>query len=305
MRYSINIIILLFTLGCFSQSTLKFVDSETGEPVCGFYSNIYENGNTFADCGATNDKGFKKIRIRNIDSTATYQVSVSNLKYESIWQEVDLSKNDTLVIPVKKNNYYIAGSNDLLSQGCSQYAFSNYYPKEPRSLTDLPKNISEKVSTYLKNRVGSKNYSDFNLIGGQIIEIVEYKKRNPKSNRKTAYYLCFGYRNLESGIAMYSSKIELDENGNIIKDIGFPKTKDKINLISLSEIKNKASKDGYFKNDKTKIAMEYFSESNILVWKFVNETYNKDYTYLKENIFYNAFNGKFIRVDSSKGKWID
>ncbi|WP_299386309.1 hypothetical protein [uncultured Lacinutrix sp.] len=295
----------MLTLGCYSQSTLKFVDSETGEPVCGFYSNIYKNGNTFANCGATNEIGLKKIRVRDFDSLATYQISVSNLKYEPIWKEIDLTRNDTLTISVKKNQYYIASSNELLSKGCSQYSFSNYYPKEPRSLSDLPKNIAEKVSEYLKNRVGSKNYSDFNLIGGQIIEIDEYKKRNPKSKTKIAYYLCFGYRNLESGIAMYSSKIHLDENGNILKDIGFPKTKNKVSLISLSEIKKKATDDGYYKNDKTKIAMEYFSKSNILVWKFVNETYNKDYTYLKEEIFYNAFNGKFIRVDSNKGEWID
>lgn len=292
-------------MDCFSQSTLKFIDSETGEPIYGFYSNIYKNGNTFANCGATNENGLKIIRVRNFDSLATYQVSVSNIKYKSIWQEIDLTKNDTLIIPVKKNQYYIASSNNLLSQGCSQYSFSNYYPREPRSLADLPEQIANKVSTYLKNRVGSKNYSDFNLIGGQIIEIDEYKKRNPKSNPKTAYYLCFGYRNLESGIAMYPSKIELDENGNILKDIGFPKTKDKVKIISMSEIKTKALKDGYFKKDKTKIVMEYFSKSNILVWKFINETYNKDYTYLKQDIFYNALNGEFIRVDLNKGKWID
>lgn len=292
-------------MDCFSQSTLKFIDSETGEPVCGFYSNIYKNGNTFANCGSTNENGLIKIRVRNFDSLATYQVSVSNIKYEPIWQEIDLTKNDTLIIPVKNNQYYIAGSNNLLTQECSQYSFSNYYPREPRSLEDLPEQIANKVSTYLKNRVGSKNYSDFNLIGGQIIDIDEYKKRNPKSNPKTAYYLCFGYRNLESGIAIYPSKIELDENGNILKDIGFPKTKDKVKIISLSEIKTKALKDGYFKTDKTKIAMEYFSKSNILVWKFVNETYNKDYTYLEQDIFYNALNGEFIRVDLNKGEWID
>lgn len=93
MKYSINIILLLFTFSCFSQSTLKFIDSKTGEPVYGFYSNIYKNGNTFADCGASNENGFKKIRTRNFDSMATYQVGISNLKYESIWQEIE-KRND-------------------------------------------------------------------------------------------------------------------------------------------------------------------------------------------------------------------
>ncbi|MGI0106559.1 hypothetical protein [Salinimicrobium sp. WS361] len=305
MRNFFFLTILVYSLNCFSQSTLRLVDSETEKPLDELYTYIYKNGNTFANCGATNKNGFKKLSVRNFDSLSTYQISINYLQYEPVWQNIDLTKNDTLTIHVKKNPYYIHSSNDIISQGCSQYSFMNYYPREPRSLADLPEHIADKVSLYLKNRVGLQNYTNFNLIGGQIIEIDEYKRRNPKSNPKTAFYLCFAYRNLDSGIAMYSSKIELDKNGNIIKDIEFPKTTDKVKLISLSEIKKKALKDGYFKRDKTKIAMEYFSKENVLVWKFINETYKKDYTFLREDIYYNAQNANFIRVDQNKGEWIE
>lgn len=304
MKYILIVAFILFSNYTFSQSVLKFIDSKTGEPLCGFYSNIYKNGNTFVDCGETDESGFKTIRVRSFDSTATYQVSVTNLKYEPIWQEIDIFQNDTLIIAVEKNDYYIAGSSDCLSQGCSQYSFLNYYPREPRSLTDLPDNIAKKVTAYLKKRVG-KNYLDFKLIGGQIIELDEYKKRNPNSKRKTAYYLCFAYRNLELGIAMYSSIIELDKNGKIMKDISFPKSSGKIKLISLSEIKSKAIKNSNYKEGITKITITYLSDSNILAWKFVNKTYNENHTYFEENIIYNAHNGQFIKVDTNKGEWIE
>ena len=155
------------------------------------------------------------------------------------------------------------------------------------------------------NRVGKENYSDFNLIGGQIIEIDEFKRRYPNENPKTAYYLCFSYRNLASGISMYSSKIELNEQGEVLKDLEFPKTAEKVELISLSEIRSSAQKDGYYKQDTTQIAMSYFSKSNRLVWKFINTVFYKDYTSLTQNIFYDAHNGEFIRVDSEKGELIN
>jgi len=303
-KKAITLIFILLSLVSKSQTTLQFVDSEAGEPICGLYSYIYKNGNTFADCGASNKNGYKKVHISNFDSLAIYQISVSNLKYEAIWKEIDLTTNDTLVIALKKNDYYKSGANNLLSCGCNKYSFLNYYPREPRNLSDLPIEISEKVTEYLMNRTG-ENYPDFTLIGGQIIELDEYKRRNPKSNGETAYYLCFAYRNMEAGIAMYSSKIELDESGNIIKDIGFPKIKEKITLVSLSEIKSKAFKESYYKIGKTKFAMDYLKNGNILVWKFVNETDKEDHTFLKEEIYYNAHNGQFIRIDTKMGEWID
>ena len=51
--------------------------------------------------------------------------------------------------------------------------------------------------------------------------------------------------------------------------------------------------------------MGYFSKNNILVWKLINETYNSDNTYLKTELIYNAHNGKFIKLKSNKGRWIE
>lgn len=305
MKLRFLLLFILISHYSFSQAALKFINATSGEPICGFYSNLYKNGNSFAYCGGTNEEGIVLVKVRDLDSTATYQISVSNIKYEPVWKEIDLRKNDTLLIPIHANDYYIGGSDNLISQGCYSLSFINYYPRVPTSLNDLPENIAEKVTEYLMNRVGKENYSDFNLIGGQIIEIDVFKRRYPNENPKTAYYLCFSYRNLASGISMYSSKIELNEQGEVLKDLEFPKTAEKVELISLSEIRSSAQKDGYYKQDTTQIAMSYFSKSNRLVWKFINTVFYKDYTSLTQNIFYDAHNGEFIRVDSEKGELIN
>lgn len=308
MKKLIPFLIVFITISCFAQSAVRFIDSETGEPRCEIYSNIYKNGDTFENCGGSNKDGYLQLRIRNIDSTATYQFSFNYLEYEHIWKKIDINKKDTLIVYLKKDDYYIQNKKNLLYTGCSTYSLPNYYPREPRSLKDVPDSIAEKVNIYLKERVGTEIFKNFKLTGGQIVDIKEYKKRNPESKTKIAYYLCFSYRNLKAGIGMYSSKIHLDEFGNVLKDIGFPKvSKNSIqeNLVSLVEIKNKAIEKGFYKEGKTEIQMAYSTKDNILVWKFINETYSSDYTYLEEELFYNAHNGIFIKLNSNKGEWID
>ena len=305
------IILVVFLINfnlLFSQSTFRFIDSETSEPMCGIYSNIYKNGDTFADCGATNKEGYRKIRIRNFDSLATYQISLNNLKYKSIWKKIDFTKNDTITYLIEKDDYYITKpKKNLLYSGCSTYSFPNYYPRQPRSLDDLPDSIATKVTQYLMKRVGIEKFKQFNLIGGQILDVDEYIKRNPKSKAKISYYLCFSFRDLKNGIGMYSSKIHLDKNGNTLKHIDFPIIKKgtiQEKIIPLKYIKLKA-KDRGFLNEKTEIKMTFSSINNILIWKLINETNNSDYTYLKEELIYNAHNGNFIKINSYKGEWID
>jgi hypothetical protein len=305
MRPLLYALLLLISHGSFAQSVLKFVKASSGEPMCGLYPTIYKNGNTFATCGGTNEDGILKVKLSNFDSTATYQATVNLLKYEKIWKEIDLSKSDTVVIEVKDNDYFIPGSKDILSQACSTFSLLDYNPSEPRILADLPENIADSVLTYLKNRVGSDNFSDLKFIGGQIIDFEEYRKHYPNSKRKTAYYLCFSYRNLQAGIAMYSSKIELAENGEILKDIDFPLTDTKINPISLPDIRDKATKEGHFITGTTLIGMAYFSKTNRLVWKLVNDFLYEDNTSLTKHIFYDAQTGEFIREDSFKGSWVN
>ncbi|MGJ5641361.1 hypothetical protein [Formosa sp. S-31] len=309
MKKITSLIIFLFSISCFSQSVIEFIDSESKLPICGIYSTIYKNEDTFENCGGSNNKGFFKIRIKELDYQSKYYLQFNdNVNYKPIWKELNPNKKDTLRIYLERSRFFYDTSKEVLKSICGTYSFFGYTPREPTSLQDLPKFIQKNTIEYLKKRVGNSEFENFELIGGQIIDLKEFKKIKPKSNQKTAYYLCFSYRNIDAGISNYTSKIELDENGNIIKDIDFPiveanSIQEKI--VPLKLIIEKAQKRNFYKKEKTQFKMSYYASDNILVWKLVNETYNSDNTYLKEDLIFNAHNGNFIKLKSNKGQWVE
>ena len=120
------------------------------------------------------------------------------------------------------------------------------------------------------------------------------------------YILCFAFSNIEKGIGEYTSNIEVDEFGKIITDINLPKKTTIINkLVSLQETKNKVINRKFYVEEKTKIELNYDESKNILVWKFTNEEYKSDNTFLQKILRYNAHNGKYLDSNINKGEWID
>ncbi|MDG1040253.1 MAG: hypothetical protein P8P00_05225 [Polaribacter sp.] len=309
MKKITSIIILLSSFICFSQTAIKFIDSESKLPISEIYSTIYKNEDTFENCGGSNKKGIYKIKIRELDNRAKYYLQFNdNLNYKPIWKEINTKRKDTLKIYLKRSRFFYDTSEDLLKSICGTYSFFGYTPREPTNFKDLPEFIQNKTIKYLKERVGELEFEKFELIGGQIIDLKEFKRRIPKSNQNTAYYLCFSYRNINAGISNYTSKIELDEKGNVIKNIDFPIVKRNSiqeKLVPLKSIIKKAVKRNFYKKNKTQYKMSFYSKSNILVWKLINETYNSDNTYLHEELIYNAHRGNFIKLKSNKGQWIE
>ena len=309
MRKITLFIIFISPFVCFSQSAIRFIDSESKLPLRDIYSTIYKNEDTFENCGGSNKKGIYKIKIREFDNQAKYYLQYNdNVNYKPIWKEINTKKKDTLNIYLERSRFFYDTSEELLKSICGTYTFFGYTPREPTSLKDLPEFIQNKTIEYLKERVGKLEFENFELIGGQIIDLKEFKKRKPKSNQKTAYYLCFSYRNIDAGISNYTSKIELDEKGNVLKNIDFPVIKQNSiqeKIIPLKSIINKAIKRNFYKKGKTQFEMSYFSKSNILVWKLINKTYNSNNTFLREELLYNAHNGRFIKLKSYTGEWIE
>ena len=295
-------------IGSFAQKKARFIDAETNQPVSGIYANIYKNENSFSNCGCSNKNGYYSLRVREIDTTANYQLSLNYPKYKPVWEEIDLNKPDTLIIHLKKDEYYIEQSDSLYSKGCSSILFMRYYPREPRSFNELPKSIAERVKQYIEKRVGFKMSNNFELVDGQIINLEKYYELSPNSSCKAAYYLCFSYRNLNAGISMYTSKIELDEDGNILKDLEFPliiNDSVPIQLISFNRIKEIAFEQKFYNPGKSEIEMGYNSQKNILVWKFESTDYHNDNTFTERTYIYNAHNGHFMEEKISKGEWIE
>lgn len=308
MKNVLIILLLIAWVGSFAQSKVRFIDSETKQPLSGIYANIYKNENSFGNCGCSNNDGYYSLKVRELDTTANYHLSVNYPKYNLIWKEIHLNRPDTLIVYLTKDKYYIKQSDSIYSKGCSSISFMRYYPREPRSLNDLPQNIAVKVKQYLEKRVGLEMSKNFKLVDGQIIDLEKYYKLFPESDRKTAYYLCISYRNLNAGISMYTSKLELDENGNVLKDLDFPFVVDKsaqIPLISFSKIKQIALEQKNYTPKKSEIEMGYDSENNILVWIFESREYYSDNTFTEKKAYYNAHNGTFMENKISKGEWIE
>lgn len=290
----------------FCQSAIKFVDSQTGKPLCDMYSYIFKDENIFENCGGSDENGIWKLTTRQLDSNADYFFSFNTQKYEPIWKKIDLQNKDTLVFYVKKDAYYIENHKHLLYQNAGSCLNSaKYIPRVPRSLTDIPASIAKKVLSHLEERLGDY-HKDFHLVGGQIINLEKCKKIASEADMKTAYCLSFSYRCLKSGIGMYASNVELDEFGNVLKSIDFPeiKGKNKLHIIPLSQIKEKAIKEKFYW-EETEIHMQYSPEQNILMWVFTNIFFNNNHTFLQEKRFYNAHNGELVKKEKGEGEWID
>ena len=299
---------LLISLSSFCQTTFKFIDGVSNKSIGGIYSTIYKNENSFVNCGSSNKDGYYTPYIMKFDSTAQYLISLNFMKYKPVWKEIDLTNSDTLVIQVFKDDYYIENCDSLFTKRSNRYSWGSYTPREIRSFNDIPENIAIKVKDYLKGRVGNELIDDFELVAGQIIELDEFAKYFPGSTRKTAYYLGLSYRNLKSGISMYASNLELDENGNVVKDLEFPKLPNgtiPFKVYSFKKIKQKALQLGLYIPDKTRIDMEYDLERNILLWSFINDKFLVDNTFERKQIFYNAHNGEYIGKNTNNGEWTE
>lgn len=308
MRRAIIILFLFNSLSSFSQTAFRFINGETTEPISGVYSNIYKDENSFLNCGCSSEQGYYTPYFGKYDSTAQYHFSLNFMKYKPIWKEIDLTKSDTLTIRFFKDNYYIENCDSLFTKRSSHYSWEKYTPRKIRSFKDIPENIEEKVRNYLKERVGNELANDFELVAGQIMELDEFKEYFPNSTLKTAYYLELSYRNLNKGISMYASNLELDENGEVVKEIQFPVLANDnypFEIYSFKRIKQKAKQDEFYFPDKTEIDIKYDSNKNILMWRFVNDKFTTDGKLKRKQNYYNAHNGEYIGEKINNGAWIE
>ena len=126
MKKITSIIILLSSFICFSQTAIKFIDSESKLPISEIYSTIYKNEDTFENCGGSNKKGIYKIKIRELDNRAKYYLQFNdNLNYKPIWKEINTKRKDTLKIYLKRSRFFYDTSEDLLKSICGTYSFKS------------------------------------------------------------------------------------------------------------------------------------------------------------------------------------
>ncbi len=308
---------ILFSLNCFSQSAIQLISNNKSLSKGGVYINLYKNSNTHVTRRVSNEFGAISLNMHEFDSTTIYHFNFRNSSFNPIWQELDLKNKDTLKVDLSYDQYYTLSSKDLYSGKYGYISFLNYYPRQPRRLSEIPKKIADSATMYLKKRVGQLFYDDFKLIDGQIVDLEELNSMyNYWNSSKTSYYLFFSYRNIGAGIKMYVSKIELDKNGNILKDIEFPAIAENSiqeKLVSFNKIKEIVIESGFYKDVrvvengynisfKTEIELSYLEDENILIWMFSNTYRVGNYlsSFEEEKRIYNAHNGEFIETKKHK-----
>lgn len=308
MKKTIQTIILLYSLASFSQTVIKVEPDEEKNKYFNYY--LLDENDNMHHLGVDENNGFYNLKNLKLDSLKTYRLYLDDRRFVKIDQELNLKNNDTLIIKLKPNPNCNCKSfpKDVFVSPCPYFTFAPYLPKEPRNIDDdLPIIISQKIKDYLRLRVGEDFYKNVYFKQGQTLDSVHYKKYFKINNLTTRYhyYLCFAYSNPEKGIGEYTSNVQLDEFGNIIKDINFPKNNSKINeFVSFKEIKNKAIAKKFY-NEKTQIEMYYDPNKNILIWKFINPEFKSNGVFLLKELTYNAHTGQYLGLKTNEGQWIE
>lgn len=306
MKKTIQIVIFFCTLNSFSQTIIKVEPDEDKNKY--FSLHLLDENDIMQFLGFKDNNGFNNLNNLKLDSLKTYRLYLDDARFIKIDKILNLKSKDTLIVKLKPNPNCNCKTfpKDVLVMNCPYYSFGAYIAQEPRNLNELPINISNKVKNYILSRVGEEFYKNIYFKKGQIKDSIPYKKyfKNSKIKTRYHYYLCFAYSNIKMGIGEYTSNIELDEFGNVLKDIDFPKKNPEINkLVSLKEIKEKAINEEFYIEEKTEIEMNYDANKNILIWKFINKEYRPNGVYIQKELIYNAHNGKKLDLKVIEGHW--
>ncbi len=131
----------------------------------------------------------------------------------------------------------------LISKTATYQEINSCYSADFDSLNKIPPKIQNKISSYLKNRIGNKNFKKLEFEDGYVlsdkpieIERTESEKEFlaifGEEEKKTdcdtimafpIYSFLYQFKKPEIGIEKAGINLMIDKNGNVIKDIDFPK----------------------------------------------------------------------------------
>jgi hypothetical protein len=304
----------LVTTLCLGQRQVngRIIDSITNKPLSKIAFYILRDNDKWINVGDTDSAGYFKgeIERKEFSKKSSYQVSVDKDEYNSAKVDVSTIQEDTVLIKLTKNENYIPKIKGMTYRDCSQVGFGDYEPKEPRTLSDLPIEIKEKVVTHIKDRVGNNFYSRLILTGGQIVDLNRLQKLENyiKEYKWTpqSYYLCFSFSDTSVGIARFTAKIVLDKSGKVIEEIELPNINNdpsKGQIINMQQAIEIAAKNNYLEKDSF-IDFDYDSKEDCFVWMFKKSTFNKDHTMYYKLLLISAHTGKVLGdAIGGVGRW--
>ena len=110
--------------------------------------------------------------------------------------------------------------------GCGTIGFLTYRPREPHDLDELAPLIRRKLFNHLVEKLGERFVTRLKLAGGQIIDVNELYRVEPEARRFKwkipTYNLFLSFSLPEKGISSYCVEIEMDRNGDLLKEFALP-----------------------------------------------------------------------------------
>jgi hypothetical protein len=252
-----------------AQRTFKFtlINADTGEPMTRKWGTILMNGERYIDCVPTDVEGVCTFKVRNYDSTATYQVEYVNRDDNYLKPGI----YDITAVKYSQPVIKIKALKTTLPFACGTVIYYGYYPQEPTSFNDLPIKVQTKVKRYFENRVGKAFYQRLVLNGGQIInlkrfhELDTFYKATPPS-----YSLCYMVWDSVSKTSVYNFNLKLDEDGNLLAPVPLPDIKHhhlKAKVITLDEATKIAERNNFY-DKRTQTNSYYYPVKDCIVWEF-------------------------------------
>lgn len=303
------ILCLLVCCNMAAQKVVRFVDRE-GTPRQPLVR-IIDNQNTIHQESFPNRQGYVELQITARDSVR-YFAYLDDGVYDRVYEKIDANQKDTLTIrlnPIVCKD--CRNSNDALVMRCQLPIFGSYKPTAFKTLNDLPDQIRVRVMDKLRNRVGNKFLKKMAFSSGQLIDFQAYDETlcNPTNQRtfpnRREYQLCFAFSDVSKGLGAYTAIIRVDENGNLLNDIPFPRETGRSHeLLPLDKIKSQAIKSGQYVKG-VDIEMQYDSVDNILIWVFRRVELRSGGQSMMDEWSYNAHTGQFLTHRQNVGIWQD
>ena len=302
---------IIFSLSIFgqTQNKIKVINGVTHRPVKKIYCYILKDNDKWIDIGQTDNNGIFTTHLRDLDSSATYQIDISESAFKPFRQTIRLFDTKQTTVTIYPDSAFVEKNPNLIYSECSSISFGNYEPREPHSIYDLPDSIRIKLAAHLTERLGPDFYSKLKLSGGQIVNldrlyIVEDNAKNYKWI-PYSYYLCFSFQDPAKGIGLYTAKIVLDKSGNVINEIQLPDihaNPEKATIISLEQAKKIAAENKFYDN-KTEISLSYDAKNGSIAWCFKQSVFNPDHTMSGSTLVIDAHNGKVLGKYGIGGIW--
>lgn len=286
---------------------VRILDGTTHKPVNKIYCYILKNGDRWIAINHTNEQGECTIRVDNesYDTMATYQITTVDNRFYPIYQNIDLTRDEGIILTIFPDSNYLERKPDLVYRDCSLIGFGWYYPRTPQSMDDLPDTIRTKLHSHLVARLGQEFYSRLRINGGQIVDLSRLYIADPKARdfRWTpySYYICFSFEDTAKGIGLYSAKIILDKDGNVVQEIELPnirKHPHKGIIIPLPDAKKIAQVNG-FHPDSTSISLDYDKKEESIAWCFTQSVFSSEYGLQSVTLRIDAYSGKVIDTGKS------